>query len=256
MLSNVNANELKGFDGYWYQIDEQLLHSIIGYNSMNHAAAIGGTTLLVRYDIDWKYYLFFNDNKRLQLATFPAVIIGGLGPVILPAYLHYTAIKRGDTHRLYTAYAVGQATILSIAITSFYKSITGRLEPDIFRETRSLEQSKQFEFGFWNNGIFNGWPSGHATTAMAITSSLTEMYPNKTQSHIWWYLSAIYISFGISTNIHWLSDALAGSLIGYGIGKSVGRAFYAKSQNRKQDEAMILPVVGSEAVGIMISRRF
>ena len=253
---HVKANELSGFSGYWFQLDEQLVNSFIGYNSVNHVAAIGATSMLVSYDIDWKYYAFFNNNKRLQFATFPAVIIGGLGPVLIPAYLHYTALQHNDDHRLYTAYAVGQATILSIAITSFYKSLTGRLEPGVFRESRTLEQSKQFEFGFWNNGIFNGWPSGHATTAMAIATSLSEMNPNNTQAHIWWYLGALYISFGVSTNIHWLSDAVAGSLIGYGIGKSVGRAFYAKSQNKSHNDTMILPFIGSEAAGILISKQF
>lgn len=243
-------------EGYLYDIDQQFIDSFIAYNSLNHMAAIGSTTILVKYDIDWHYYRYFEQNKKLQFVTFPPVLIGLIGPVALPAYLHYSGMKYNNKHRLYTAYSVGQSAILSIAITSIYKSLTGRLEPDLFNDSRTLEQSKQFEFGFWNNGIFHGWPSGHATTAMAIATSLTEMYPNRHDRHAWWILGALYISAGISTNIHWLSDAVAGSLIGYGIGKTVGKAYYKKLTHRKQKQAHILPMAGPNSIGLIMTKRF
>lgn len=252
----VEAKEPPLYSGYFYQIDEQLYTSLFGYNSVNHMAAIGSTSLIVSQDIDWHYYQFFTANSKLQIITFPAVIIGGLGPLILPAYLHYNGAKTGNTHRVNAAYAVGQATLLSILITSSYKSVTGRLEPDMRSGSRTREQSKQFEFGFLNNGIFNGWPSGHATTAMAIATSYSEMYPDDVQSKYMWYLGALYISFGISTNIHWLSDAIAGSLIGYGIGKSVGRAFYLKSKKKKRANITFIPFVTADIAGVSISKRF
>jgi membrane-associated phospholipid phosphatase len=252
----ASSQELGGLSGYFYNIDEQFIDSFVGYNSLNHATAIGSTAYLVNSDIDWHYYNFFNNNKYLQLATFPAVIVGGIFPVTLPIYLHYVGVKQNNRQKLYTAYAVGQSAVLSVIITSMYKSVTGRLEPEIFREERTLSQSKQFEFGFWNNGIFNGWPSGHATTAMAIAVSYAEMTPAKKSQHIWWYLGALYISFGISTNIHWLSDAIAGSLIGYGIGKSVGQAFSAKLNNTPKNSTYYLPFIYYDTLGISIGRRY
>lgn len=253
---NAKATELSGWSGYFYTIDQQFVNSFAGYNSLNHIAAIGASTALVGYDIDWRYYHWFYQHPTLQYTTFPAVILGGIAPVALPAWFHYYGYKENDRQRRYTAYALGQAAMLSIAVSSLYKAFTGRLEPEIFQHQRSLEQSKQFEFGFLNNGIFNGWPSGHATNTMALAAVMSEMYPGQTSTEVIAYVGAVYVSIGVSTNIHWLSDAFAGSLIGYAIGKTVGRQFRAAYTGQTKTGAILTPFIQRDALGLSLVRMF
>lgn len=251
--------ELDGWFAYLYEIDNSLLDSIWGVNGLRHLGGIAATYYLVNDEVDWRYNLYFRDRRQLQWLTFPSVIIGSLGPVVLPLYLQYYGKKEGNRHKRYAAYATGQALIVSLAITSTYKALTGRLEPG-FRndEDRSLQESKKFQFGFFNNGIFNGWPSGHATTAMAIATSLVYIYPERKTEHLWLYGTAAYVAFGITTNIHWLSDGVAGALMGYGIGKTVGIKYHnlLLGRARQRRQLQLIPLVGREYLGGWLSYRF
>jgi hypothetical protein len=58
---------------------------------------------------------------------------------------------------------------------------------------------------------------------MSVT--LMEIYPENKTIQIIAALYGLYIGIGISTNIHWFSDFVAGTLIGYSIGKTVGKSF-------------------------------
>jgi membrane-associated phospholipid phosphatase len=85
--------------------------------------------------------------------------------------------------------------------------------------------STDFKFGFFERGIFDGWPSGHATAAFALAFLLIKLFPeNKLIKYV--SLSyAVFIAFGVSISIHWLSDAIAGALIGITIGLAIGGSF-------------------------------
>ncbi len=122
-----------------------------------------------------------------------------------------------------TGLALGQAAIDAAVITSVLKAFTGRVGPQ-----HNLEQndySKDFRFGFLRGGIYQGWPSSHTATAFAMATALIGLYPDNTAIKIGGLTYATLIGVGVSTNIHWLSDFVAGALIGYAIGTIVGNDF-------------------------------
>jgi hypothetical protein len=58
-----------------------------------------------------------------------------------------------------------------------------------------------------------------------MATALIQLYPDNTAIKIVSLTYASLIGLGASTNIHWAYDAVAGALIGYAIGKTVGTSF-------------------------------
>jgi membrane-associated phospholipid phosphatase len=185
-----------------------------------HLLAIALTYLIVSAGLDEKYYAYFN-HTLISYLFFPAVILGGLLPIIIPvALLIAGRIKR--RHGLVTAgLALGQAAILGSLISSLYKAVTGRLAPDQL----PAGVHATFRFGFLRGGIFWGWPSSHTTIAFAMACALAALYGSKKTIAYPALLYAFYVGIGVSMSIHWFSDAVAGAIIGSVIGITVGRSY-------------------------------
>ncbi len=185
------------------------------------AAAL--TWLAVASGFDWRYFSSTR-SPVLRAATFPAVMIGGLLPIVLPLALYAIGIMVKNLKTVAVAGAIGQAAMLGLLISSFYKALTGRVPPR-FGGVTTVDVSRMFRFGFLRGGIFWGWPSSHATVAFAMAVALATLYPkNKTV----WTLSllyAFYVGVGVSMTIHWFSDFAAGAIIGAVIGAAVGANF-------------------------------
>ena len=139
--------------------------------------------------------------------------------------MYFHGKKKNNERTVNTSYAVAQAAIISLIVSSLYKAFTGRLPPEMFDELSVTDISNGFQFGFMRGGIFNGWPSGHTTTAFAMAVCLMILYPEKKRIGYLALAYALYVGFGISTNIHWLSDFIAGILVGIAIGLTVGKSF-------------------------------
>jgi hypothetical protein len=221
----------------FYHMDKHLVHSFTYNYGMNHLYAAAATYGMVKGGIDWEVYKFSEKNRAVAYAGFPSVLIGGMAPLAVPAILYlYVKSKKKDNVRL-TAIALSQATILSLIITSGYKAFTARRPPEILdeKEKTDTDFSDDFKFGFMNRGIFHGWPSGHTSNAFAMAVTLIELYPENKSLKTYALLYAFFIGIGISTNIHWTSDFVAGALIGYSIGKSVGRGFNQLKNKRYKE---------------------
>lgn len=231
--SNRPVKIIDVFDG----IDDNFIGAFSYNYGLNHFLAIGITHALVVSEIDGKVERYTRQHKIIPYAGFPAVIAGGVVPVMLPLGLLYYGERQQNLDLQNTGLALGQAAILGVAISSAYKAVTGRVDPEILQNSTpsDIDRSDDFNFGFLRNGIFYGWPSGHATIAFAMGTTLAELYPEN--DWIWYgsYGYALYVAAGISTNIHWLSDGVAGSLIGYAIGKSVGRSFSKKRIDERHE---------------------
>ena len=162
--------------------------------------------------------------------TLPAAIISWFVPIIgsVGLYLWGEVRKRADT--MLAAVAVAQASILGLLVSSFYKVFTGRQQPEFYTYTSSLDVSKDFQFGILQHGIFWGWPSSHVAVNFAMVAALMLMYPNNKFIRYLAPLYALYIVIGVSISIHWLSDALAGAIIGTLIGVVVARSFRAQQR--------------------------
>ena len=139
------------------------------------------------------------------------------------------ALKK-DEPDVIKAWILGQAGILGWLISSFYKSLTGRMPPPLAKgmfnvmskHTAMVDISHNFQFGFMKGGIFWGWPSSHTTVAFAMSVCFFVMYPKHRALGYIALLYALYIGLGISVTIHWFSEFVAGAIIGSIIGFVVG----------------------------------
>ncbi len=195
------------------------------YNLLYHIAAAIFTYICVTSGFDW-FYFNATRSPELQFFMFPAVIIGSIGTLMILVILLLIGIIKKNHKILKTAFALIEAVLISIIIITIYKALTGRAHPpyilDMFIKRTDI--SHIFNFGLIKNSVFYGWPSGHTAASFAFATTIYKLYPkNKIKYLALFY--AFYVGIGVSTNIHWFSDFLAGSLVGTAIGTTVAKDF-------------------------------
>lgn len=211
----------------FYNLGHNLEGSFTINYGLTYVASIVGSYGIIKSGLDWKWYKLAIKNEAIPKAGLPSVILGGTLPFILPEVLYIQGRNSKNRDLQVAGLALIQAELISVTITSAFKAITGRVPPEILgkKNKERIDFSRKFRFGFNRGGIFHGWPSGHTMTAFAMATTLTTLYPDNTAIKIGAISYAYFIGIGVSTNIHWLSDAFAGALMGYAIGKTVGKSF-------------------------------
>lgn len=215
---------LEVFDGIFLNAGKAFIFNY----GVNSALMAGGTYGMVETGVDWKWRQFAYNHDAVSYAGAPAVFSGSLVPIALPLTLYGVGRGYEDTKMQTAGVALAQAVILSTSLTTGIKAFTSRREPHIWGDDKQVHDedlAKDFKFGFLRRIPFDGWPSGHTSAAWTIAATLTEFYPDNTLLAVGLYSYAVYMGLGVSTTIHWLSDAWAGALFGYAIGKTVARHF-------------------------------
>jgi membrane-associated phospholipid phosphatase len=211
--------------GFLYQLPKNIIRCFKGYNLLWHFLAIVLTYIIVTSGLDW-YYFISSQKPVLHTLFFPAIRLGMILPIIVPLILLATGVLRKDFKIKKTAYALGQAAMLGLAISSFYKAFTGRIPPPhFFGHGALVDISHGFRFGFLRGGMFWGWPSSHTTIAFAMAAVLWKLYPENKLVRYAAMLYAFYVGIGVSIRIHWFSEFVAGAIIGSLIGAVVGKSF-------------------------------
>jgi membrane-associated phospholipid phosphatase len=212
--------------GFLYQLSKNFIKCFKGYNVLWHFLAIALTYIIVTSDFDW-YYFISAQKPALRTLLFPALRLGMILPILVPLILLAIGELRKDLKIKNAAFGVGQAAILGLAISSFYKAFTGRIPPPhFFGHSALLDTSHGFRFGFLRGGMFWGWPSSHTTIAFAMAVALWELYPENKVVRYAAILYAFYVGIGVSIRIHWFSEFVAGAIIGSVIGAVVGKTFH------------------------------
>lgn len=211
---------------FFHRIDDHVLGSFTRDYGIAHIAAIIGSYGMVESGLDWEWYNFSYENREVYNAGFVSVEAGAIIPFAVPAGMYLLGRFAKDSKLQIAGLAVAQSALISLGITSAYKAITARRPPED-EDFGQPDYSRDFKFGLFNRGVFDGWPSGHTTTAFAMAFTLMELYPESTLVQIGALTYASLIGLGVSTNIHWFSDAFAGALIGYSIGKTIGSGFHS-----------------------------
>ncbi len=118
----------------------------------------------------------------------------------------------GNEDRLAAVGSAGLAAIASVLLFMILKNLTGRERPNVPHAWATLLPPDHFSF-----------PSGHTMTAFAVTVSLSLFYP---------VLCAplLFCAFSIAVSrillgMHFLSDVLAGMLLGAALGCGAYLAF-------------------------------
>ncbi len=199
-----------------------IVRSFAGRKLFFLLSAIAATYAIVQTGTDWNYLLWVRD-PHLNKMFFPAVIIGAFVPVSVPLFLVVSGRIFNSLRTGLVGWALGQAALIGSIVSSFLKALTGRLQPDL--TNLLIDSSHGFQFGFLNHGIFWGWPSSHTTIAFAMGITLIYLYPRHRHVAFYGLIYALYVGIGVSLSIHWLSEFIAGALIGTAIGMTVGPFF-------------------------------
>lgn len=211
----------------WKRFSTSTAKNIVGcYTRKNllwQALAVALTYVIVISGFDWWYYSNTRD-ALLQSWLFPATVFGGIVPILLPAGLLLIGKITKNARATITGFAVMQAAFIGLLISSFYKVFTGRVQPP-FQSLSRIDNSREFLFGIFRHGAFWGWPSSHTTVAFAVAVTIFVLYRNRPVITYSVLLAALYVGVGISTNIHWFSEFVAGAIIGSVVGTVVGRSF-------------------------------
>lgn len=214
---------------FCYKFFRNIAKCFWGKNLLWHALAIALTYACVTSGFDW-FYFEHTRSSALFAYALPAAILGFFVPIIAPVLLYFVGKVRGNARMQHAGAAVAQAGAIGWLISSTYKAFTGRMQPyytPYYNDhIPSADISHQFNFGFFQHGIFWGWPSSHTAVAFAESVALVYMLRGKNKLlSAAVLLYALYIGVGVSMSIHWFSDALAGAIIGSVVGVVVAKSF-------------------------------
>lgn len=210
------------FRDFLNEIFDKMLAVFESQKLVWHFLMISGTFFLVQSGLDWRYFEFTRGDF-LRSLSLPAAIIGFFVPIILPVAIYIFGEFRKNRKLMDVGTIVAQAEIITAVIAATYKAFTGRIQPEFYTYTSNVDISHNFNFGFLRHGIFWGWPSSHASVAFAGAFALIYLYPNNKTIRCLAFIYALYIGWGVSISIHWLSDALAGAILGVLVGLTVAK---------------------------------
>ena len=233
-----------------------------GTNGLFQAGAVGVTPLLVYSDADARAQSYFHNHPTVGYLSFP-VPPGGLVTALVPYLLYRHGRNHSDPETLAAAYASGQALLIAFTWQTTLKAFTGRREPIGDPEEGVSERSRGFRLGFLRGGLFHGWPSGHAMTIAAMMTSLATYYPESSALRWGTLATTLYTAVGVTAvfggQMHWLSDGVAGTLMGIAIGRAVGSYFRARVDGETPEtgapRATIAPLLAPGRTGVVISLR-
>ena len=210
-----------------WHLAEHVIESYSGRNSLAHIGAVGATWLLIKSGVDADVHVWSaRRNETLSIAASAPALIGGFFvPITVPLYM-----MRSDATRIRNGgMAAQQAVFVSFTVTTLLKALTGRPPPDAETPRDVAKRSRLFRYGFLRGGIFHGWPSGHTMTNMALAASLSSYFNDSKRVKYYAYGWAAYVmaavTFGDQGGVHWLSDVVAGGLMGWAIGTTIGKGF-------------------------------
>jgi membrane-associated phospholipid phosphatase len=231
------------------------LNSITYNYGLNFIGTGVGTWAFIETGIDWKWRNIAYNNTWLSESGIPFLYIGYIVPVIAPIAAYTTGYFKNDEKLQITAIAIVQSLFLTLSTQAILKVATGRAVPGIVTEMDHIRDSREDdfsdEFDWFNFNFIAGWPSGHTANAFSFAAVISEIYHDNTALKIGAYTYAALVGLGVSVNAHWASDVLAGMLIGYAIGKTVGKSFCGLMEKGHELQKVTLYATGN-SLGIIV----
>jgi membrane-associated phospholipid phosphatase len=194
-----------------------------------------------------------------------AFFVGGTLPILVPAALYLGGLATCESELASAGAAAVQAMVVQFAAVNALKWLTDRAgpypdgDPTKRRWYRGLlrDSLRADDFNFNPFDLHGGlrWPSGHAASNVALVSALYAFYPDEPWIALIGYPYALAVGIGmVEGDYHWLSDVVAGALIGHAIGWVIGKQMRAAYDERNRRGAAHAARRDSEAhveLGIM-----
>ncbi|MBI3723678.1 phosphatase PAP2 family protein [bacterium] len=155
--------------------------------------------------------------------------LGEVWHVALGIFLVLVGAARRERKVAGGGWAVLQALIVCGLLTLFFKYATGRPPP-----SRTGSATDWELLAFTSRDLRVMWPSGHTSSACAAAAALTAFFDGRRWVAVLaWTIAALVAASMILLTFHWLSDVVAGGLLGFPIGRSVGRTFRAWAEDER-----------------------
>lgn len=165
---------------------------------------------------------FQRQMKPSKIASYPGSSYG-VGTVAAAFYL--VGRKKNDARARETGILSAQAFLDSLLVAHALKGISQRARPETGRE-----RSEFFDGG-------NSFPSGHSIQAWSVATVIAHEYHDRRAVQLAAYGIATAVSVARFTGgRHYLSDALVGSALGYGIGRYVYKTHHRRNSYSAEDE--------------------
>lgn len=242
----------KLFDGIWTNVAD----SFTGTNLLFHIGGVGATAVLANSGYDAQVHGTFKHRRHYE--SWPGAVIGsGLVAVGTGVWLYSNGVKNQDNESIGAAFAIAQATMITLAYVSVLKSSTSRPHPTNSSHLTSYQQSNEYELSFMRGIMSYGWPSGHASHTAAVTSALAHYYPSKMWLKWMGFGLTGYMIYTVSSfyqgQMHWFSDGVAGAMMGYAIGSSVGKNFRRRIDGQPVESAKFnwIPIIDRQYIGLV-----
>jgi membrane-associated phospholipid phosphatase len=171
-------------------------------------AGIGFMALVTTDRITGDEMAEFDRQLKTSRIVSNAGSVYGLGTIAGAFYLF--GRSKNDDRARETGLLSAEALVNAVIVESALKRITQRARP-----LSGVERSEFFDGG-------NSFPSGHSTQAWAVATIIANEYQDRCAVQIAAYAAATAVSVARFTGRrHYLSDVVAGSALGYVIGKYV-----------------------------------
>jgi membrane-associated phospholipid phosphatase len=195
------------------------------------AGAIGGGLVLASSVLDRRGSQFAKDHADSSWLK-NEIRLGDALPWLGLAGSALVALDGSDPRRSRTGYAATEAGGVAILAATGLKYVVGRARPD--------QEVGNHSFEFFSSSQ-DSFPSRHTMTAWAVATPFALEYDAP-----WLYgVAALTNLARVGSREHWVSDAVAGSLLGYGI----GYVFWESSRSPARDAPRILV----EQTGVKLS---
>jgi membrane-associated phospholipid phosphatase len=200
------------------------------------AGLVGAGVVLSSSLLDKRAFQFSKDHADSRWLT-NGVKVGNALPWIGLAGAAAAAFDGSDPRRSRTGYAATEAGAVAIVAATGLKYAIGRSRPEAGLGTRDFHP-------FSSDASNSSFPSRHSVLGWAVATPFALEY-----NAPWLYgIAGLTNLARIGSREHWISDTVASSLIGYGI----GRIFWQSSRNPEKGEPRVMLQPNGVAVGWQI----
>jgi membrane-associated phospholipid phosphatase len=212
-------------------------------------AAAGGVGLAMFADEPLRDFLQRNRNAGVSDALQVGYYYGHVAtPAILAGVLYLGGLASGDDELRETGLMVAEAAAFAGIFTSAVKSLAGRSRP-------FLDEGAFRYRWFQTNDDHLSFPSGHTTVAFAVSTVLSRRIDHPVATIVLYLLAATTVVQRMYDDRHWLSDAVAGSIIGYVFGKAVSD-LHAETGNSSASESCLIDAGSPAGLRVGVSLGF
>ncbi len=187
---------------------------------------VGASTLLVSSALDKRAFQYAKDHQNNHWLK-NGTTVGNALPWVGLAGAALVALDGSDPKRSRSGFAAAEAGASALLLSTGLKYAFGRARPEEGLGHRSFNA-----FSAGNND--SAFPSRHASVAWAIATPFALAYDAP-----WIYgFSALTTLARVGSREHWASDAVAGSLLGYGLGRIFWESSRADGKNNMPRAAL------------------